>query len=127
LDYRVSARCSAPGCRTRLQSHVKRSLCGNLRAEIAQTVNLTMSAACFPMMSFCHCTIINHQDGSYGGVGTCPAERLFCFSQGSAHELFVSVGRHGAGESNNTCLEGFEPPTFCSEVRSSIQLSYRHW
>jgi hypothetical protein len=84
----------------------------NRRAEIAQTVNLTMSAACFPMMSFCDYTIINHQDGSNGRVGTCPAERLFRFDQGSAHEFFVSIGRHGAGESNNTCLEGFEPPTF---------------
>jgi hypothetical protein len=71
-----------------------------------------MSAACFPMMSFCHYTIINHENGSYGGVGTCPAERLFCFDQGGAHEHFVSVSRHGAGELNNTCLEGFEPPTF---------------
>ena len=37
---------------------------------------------------------------------------LFCFDQGGAHERFVSVSRHGAGELNNTCLEGFEPPTF---------------
>jgi hypothetical protein len=117
LDYRIGTRRSAPGCGTRLQSHVKRSPRGNRRAEIAQTINLTMSAACFPMMSFCDYAIINHQDGSNGGVGTCPAERLFCFSQSSAHELFVSVGRHGAGESVNTCLEGFEPqpsdPKFC--------------
>jgi hypothetical protein len=112
LDYRIGARRSPPGCRTWLQSYVKRSLRGNRRAEIAQTINLTMSAACFPMMSFCHYTIIKHENGSHGGVGTCPAERLFCFNQGSAHELFVSVGRHGAGESNKTCLEGFEPPTF---------------
>src|SRR5205823_6367992 len=60
LDYRISARRSTPGCRTRLQSHVKRSLSGNRRAEIAQTVNLTMSAACLPMMSFSDYTIINH-------------------------------------------------------------------
>ena len=112
LDYRIGARRSAPGCRTWLQGHVKRSLRGNRRAEIAQTFNLTMSAACFPMMSFCHYTIANHENGSHGGVGTCLAERLFGFNQGSAHELFVSVGRHGAGESNKTCLEGFEPPTF---------------
>jgi hypothetical protein len=95
IDYRISARRSAPGCRTRLQSHVKRGIRGNWRAEIAQTVNLTVSATCFSMMSFCHYTIINHQDGSHGGVGTCPAERPFCFSQGSAHQLFVLFGHHG--------------------------------
>ena len=112
FDYRLSARRSAPGGRTRLQSYVERSTRGNRCAEIAQAFNLSMCAPGFSMMSFRHYPIINHQDGSYGGVGACPAERLFCFDQGSAHELFVSVGRHGAGESNNTCLEGFEPPTF---------------
>src|SRR5205823_3481886 len=112
LDNRIGARRSAPRCRTRLQSYVERRMRGNRRAEIAQTINLAMSAACFPMMSFCHYTIINHENGSHRGVGTCPAERLFGFNQGGAHKLFVSVGRHGAGESNKTCLEGFEPPTF---------------
>src|SRR5882724_1419770 len=95
LDYCIGARRSAPGCRTRLQRHVERSMRGNRRAEIAQAVNLTMRGACFAMMSFCHYTIINHQDGSHGGVGTCPAERLFCFNQGSAHKLFVLFGHHG--------------------------------
>jgi hypothetical protein len=70
-----------------------------------------MRAPGFSMMSFRHYPIIYHQDGSHGGIGTRPAERLFRFNQGSAHELFVSVGRHGAGESNNTRLEGFKPPT----------------
>src|SRR5207247_2676950 len=47
LDNRIGARRSAPSCRTRLQSYVKRSMRGNRRAKIAQTVNLTMRAACF--------------------------------------------------------------------------------
>ena len=112
LDYRIGARRSAPGCRTRLQSHVERSMRGNRCAEIAQAINLSMCARLLPDDVLSPLPIINHQNGSDGGVGACPAERLFCFNQGSAHELFVSVGRHGAGESNNTCLEGFEPPTF---------------
>ncbi len=110
LDYRIGARRSAPGCRTRLQSYVKRSTRGNRRAEIAQTFNLSMRASCFSMMSFRHYPIINHQDGSDGGIGTCPAERLFCFDQGSAHELFVSVSRHGAGESNKYVPGGIRTP-----------------
>src|SRR5215475_10954967 len=87
LDYRLSARRSAPSCRARLQSHVKCSLCGNRRAEIAQAVDLSMRVPCFCMMSVCHHTIINHEDGSYRGVGTCPADGYSCFRQGSAHEL----------------------------------------
>jgi hypothetical protein len=112
LDYRIGARRSAPSCRTRLQSYVKRSMRGNRRAEIAQAFNLSMCASGFSMMSFRHYPIINHQGGSHCGVGTSPAERPFCFDQGGAHEHFVSVSRHGAGELNNACLEGFEPPTF---------------
>jgi hypothetical protein len=117
-DYGICARRSAPGCRTRLQRYVKRSMRGNRRAELAQTVNLTMSSASLPMMSFCHYTIINHQNGSHGGVGTCSAERLFGFNQGSAHELFVSVNCHDARKSNNARLEGFEPPT--NDGRQSV-------
>jgi hypothetical protein len=54
-----------------------------------------MCAASFSMMSFRYHAIINHQDGSYRGVGAGPAERLFCFDQSGAHERFVSVNRHG--------------------------------
>jgi hypothetical protein len=70
-DYRISARRSAPGCRARLQSHIKRSLRGNRHSEIAQAVNLSMRMPCFSMMALCHYTIVNHEDSSYRGIGTC--------------------------------------------------------
>jgi hypothetical protein len=68
-----------------------------------------MRVPCFSMMSLCSHTIINHEDGSYRGVGTCPAERHFCFRQGSAHELFVSVGCHDADESTTRAWRNSNP------------------
>jgi hypothetical protein len=112
VDYRICARRSASGCGTWLQSHVKRCARGDPCAEIAQTVNLTVGLASFSMMAFCHHPIVNHKDGYHGRVRTRSADPLSCFNQSSTHELFISVIRHNAGESNNTCLEGFEPPTF---------------
>jgi hypothetical protein len=97
-DYRIYARASAARCRTWLQSYVKARMRGNRRAEIAQTINLSMCAACFPMMSSCHYAIINHQDGPHRGIGTRAAERFFCFNQGSAHQLFVLFGHRGLRE-----------------------------
>jgi hypothetical protein len=69
------------------------------------------------MVSFGHDPIINHKNRADRGIRTRPAERLSCLFQCSAHELCVAVGRHVIGEivslnSDNACLEGFEPPTF---------------
>src|SRR5262245_26722485 len=94
LDYCISARSSAPGCRTWLQSHIERSARGNRRAEIAHAFNLSMRAPCLSMMSCRDYPIINHQHGTHSRIRTRPAERLFRFSQGSAHELFVSFSCH---------------------------------
>src|SRR5881398_2160162 len=51
LDYRIGARRSAPSCRTRFQSYIKRGTRWNPRAEIAQAFDLSMRAPCFSMMS----------------------------------------------------------------------------
>jgi hypothetical protein len=46
------------------------------------------------MMSFRHYLTVDDEDGAHGGIGTSPAKRLLRFLQRSAHELFVSLGRH---------------------------------
>jgi hypothetical protein len=96
-DYRICARPTAAGRRTRLQSDVKRRARRNGHTKIAQTLDFGMGTSCFAMVSFRHYLVVNHQDCTDGGIRTRPAERLFCFNQGSAHELFVSVRRHGLG------------------------------
>src|SRR5690349_18078797 len=101
LDDRVCARRSAACCRTRLESHVKRRDRRNGRTEIAQTFNFRMGVPCFAVMSFRHYPTINHQDSAHSGIGTRPAECLFCLVQRSAHKLFVPVCRHGPSSLTN--------------------------
>ena len=95
FDYRIGAWRSAPGCRTRLQSYVERSMRGNRCAEIAQAFNLSMCAPGFPMMSFRHYPIIDHHDGPYCGIGLLRPSAFFASTRAarmnSSSRLVVMV------------------------------------
>src|SRR5437867_10534004 len=67
---------------------------GNRRAEIAETLNLSVIATCSSMMSFRYNLIINDKNRSDCGVRASLTERLLCFLECDAHELFVSSSIH---------------------------------
>jgi hypothetical protein len=67
---------------------------GNRRAKIAETLNLSVIATCSSMMSFRHNLIINDKNRSDYGVRASLTERLLCFLECHAHELFVSSSIH---------------------------------
>ena len=79
---------------------------------MAEAFNLSMIAARSPVVSFCDDLIVDDENGPDRGIRARLTKRLPRLVECSAHELFVSVGCHDARKSNNTCLEGFEPPTF---------------
>ena len=93
-DYCVRARRSPPGRRTGFESYVKYRPRWDRGTEIAQTFNLSVRVSCLAMVSFRHYLIVDDQNRSHSGIGARLAERLFCFFQRSAHELFVSFPRH---------------------------------
>jgi hypothetical protein len=67
---------------------------GNRRAKIAETLNLSVIATCSSMISFRHNLIINDKNRSDCGVRASLTERLLCFLECHAHELFVSSSIH---------------------------------
>src|SRR6266516_1990137 len=70
LNYRISARSSAPCRRTRLQSNVQCGASRHTRIEIAEALNLSVIATRFPMMPFRYYSIVNHQNRSHGRIWT---------------------------------------------------------
>jgi hypothetical protein len=76
LEYRVCAWSSAPGRGTWLQSNVERASCRYGRIEIAQTLNLSVIAARFSMMSFRDYSIVNDEHCANCRVRARLAERL---------------------------------------------------
>src|SRR5262245_42049171 len=108
-DYCICARRSAPGCRTWFQSYIQRGTRGKPRAEIAQAFNLSMRAPCFSMMSLRNYPVINHQHSAHCRIRTRLTQRLFRLVQGNAHELFVAVGCHDAGNQTTRAWRDSNP------------------
>jgi hypothetical protein len=77
-DYRICAGSSAARCRARLQSNVQRGARGHGRTEIAETLNLSVIATCFPMVSFRYYSIVDDQNSSNSWIRARLTKRLFC-------------------------------------------------
>jgi hypothetical protein len=77
-DYRICAGSSAPCCRARLQSNEQRGARGHGRTEIAETLNLSVIATRFPMVSFRYYSIVDDQNSSNSWIRARLTERLFC-------------------------------------------------
>src|SRR6516164_7949839 len=67
---------------------------GNRRAQIAETLNLSVIVTSSSMISFRHNLIINDKNRPDCGVRASLTERLLCFLECYAHELFVSSSIH---------------------------------
>jgi hypothetical protein len=76
-DYRICAGGSASRGRARLQRDIQRGARWHGRTEIAQTLNLSVIAPRFPMVSFRYYSIVDDQHRSYSWIWARQAVRLF--------------------------------------------------
>jgi hypothetical protein len=68
VEYRICARSSAPRSRARLERDVQRGARRRGRAKIAETLNLSVIATRFAMMSFRYYSIVYDQNRSNGWI-----------------------------------------------------------
>jgi hypothetical protein len=77
-DYRICAGSSAARCRARLQSNEQCGARGHGRTEIAETLNLSVIATRFPMVSFRYYPIVHDQNRPNSRIRARLPERFFC-------------------------------------------------